>query len=345
VRASHPAVNKVDVVYLFESCQQYVVGVNVLPKGGDASCGISQSPPDPIKVDVTESTELGASTWRAVTVSGDGPVMVAGSDNGTIRTSKDSGSTWKTHTGIAPDTTWRGLSASYNGSVLLAGKNNGPLYLSRDSGETWQPQTALGDGAWRAVHVTPDGSKLIASKINAGVVWYSNDSGATWTSKPAPGSGNIYAVTASDDLSSIYAVNYGEKAYASRDGGTTWKVIWGAAQASAWADIATSSDGRVIVTGSDTAWIMTSTDYGASWTEHDEFAKASWRSVSVSADGSIMLAIKFNSDYLYTSSDSGQTWDEVHTPSAWYLTGEITDDGTKAIFGGTGMLKFGSLQQ
>lgn len=345
VRASHPAVEKVDVVYLFESCQQYVIGVNILPKGGDAACGISQSPPDPMKIEVTETPALGTYTWRAASISGDGNVMVAGTDGGTIRTSKDAGQSWLTHSEISPDTTWRGMAASYTGDTLLAGKNNGPIYLSRDRGVTWQPQTTLGNGAWRAVHVSSDGSKLIASMANSGLVWYSSDSGATWTSKAAPGGGNTAGVTASDDGANIYMVNYGDKAYVSRDGGSTWQVLWGAARSSAWSDIATSADGQTIVTGSDTAWMLTSTDYGRTWIEHDELEKASWRAVSISADGSTMLAVKFNSSSLFTSSDYGQTWDESKNAANNYLTGEISDDGTKAIFGGGGTLKFGALQK
>lgn len=49
IRASHPGVTDLDVLYLFDSCgDNYKIGVNVVPKGGNPTlieCGISAAPP------------------------------------------------------------------------------------------------------------------------------------------------------------------------------------------------------------------------------------------------------------------------------------------------------------
>ena len=76
-----------------------------------------------------------------------------------------------------------------------------------------------------------------------------------------------------------------------------------------WYSIASSDDGTVIVAGTLYGFLYTSTDSGATWTEHTTLGNKGWTAAASSADGAKLVAADWGR-YIYTSTDSGATWTE-----------------------------------
>jgi photosystem II stability/assembly factor-like uncharacterized protein len=78
----------------------------------------------------------------------------------------------------------------------------------------------------------------------------------------------------------------------------------------------------------DGGYIYTSTDSGASWTQHGP--SQSWISVASSADGKNLVAANDSENAIYTSADAGLTWTQQGTFQNWSSVASSAD-GTKLV--------------
>lgn len=89
--------------------------------------------------------------------------------------------------------------------------------------------------------------------------------------------------------------------------GVNWVgvTVPGAAPASNWTGITSSSDGTKLAAVVNGGYIYTSTDSGGNWTQRDSVRN--WQCITSSSDGT-KLAAGVYGGYIYTSTDSGATW-------------------------------------
>ena len=173
----------------------------------------------------------------------------------------------------------------------------------------------------------------------AGVVWQQRGTQDVW-----------YGVASSADGSKLIAAAtgamYGGKLYISGDSGATWTLTGTSVGVQDWWSVASSADGTKLVAaangggviggGVGDAYIYTSGDSGATWTETGSLQ--AWRSVASSYDGTKLVAVAYGSN-AYTSGDSGTTWTEqIGSVQSWQSVAS-SSDGTKlvAVAGGLGM--------
>ena len=169
---------------------------------------------------------------------------------------------------------WQAVAASASGTVMIAAVYNGDIFTSVDTGNTWVDRAAFGRHAWKSVSVSGDGTKMAAG-IDGGEIYVSGDLGSTWAT-----STNI---------------------------GDTSK---------SWTSIAESSDGTSMAATvwNGHIWTATSTDgLNFTWTEHLDIDNKLWNQISMTPDGSHLVAVEGNNGWgaergIYVSSDNGANW-------------------------------------
>lgn len=172
-------------------------------------------------------------------------------------------------------------------------------------------------GNWVGVASSSDGTKLVAVTDTA--IWRSTNTGETWTKLAGPSgvSSGFAAVASSSDGTHIAAAS-GYYVYNSADSGATWTRS--AALGYAPNSLASSADGTKLIASPYSGYTYVSTNSGATWAAVSANGNTYWGGVSVSADGSTMVAGGGYDNYLHISHDSGTTWTKVYSGSggnAW----------------------------
>jgi hypothetical protein len=279
--------------------------------------------------------------WSTVASSADGTILLAGGSS--IYMSRDSGGTWTLT--AAPPYYLPTIALSPDGSRALAGDYHG-LYSLPYSGP-WQLDEAS-TNSWFALASSADGRQVVAATGQPYRIYQSTNSGAAWSETSASHSGPL---ASSADGSKLFTA--AGQLYASSNSGVTWLPIL--ATSKPWSSITSSGDGRVLLSawanpnsynGQPFGGLYLSTNGGGSWAQsgladamNDEFV-----GVACSADGVRLVAVSgifpspdgvsYNGDgYIYTSSDSGRTWNWSDAPpNAWTCVASSAD-GVKLVAG------------
>jgi photosystem II stability/assembly factor-like uncharacterized protein len=333
IRATHPSVTDSDVIYLFEACGDYKVGINVVPKTGNTtldSCGVTASPQSDWETFAGSTNKH----WYNMEVSADGTRIIASTRKSDyVYISNDSGQTFSPL--LTPGTAdWYAFAASADGSkIVLSG--SGITWSSIDSGVTWRqtPRTFF------RITSSDDGSRMTGVQP-FGFAYTSTDYGATWTKQSSTGFGTDVArswsgVTSSADGMKLAAGIKEGNLSTSSDGGITW-VERPSSTSGYWYALASSADGTRLVAGKYQEGIYTSSDSGVTWTKQNS-PNGEWVTFSSSADGKTLIAGAADGKLL-TSTDYGVTWIPSGLPSSiQWVTSHISADGSKyyaAHFGG-----------
>jgi photosystem II stability/assembly factor-like uncharacterized protein len=256
-----------------------------------------------------------SSALSSVASSLDGKKIAVGGIGTYIYTSTDGGTTWVART-TSGSRNWFAITSSADGTKLAAADGNqGYIYTSTDSGATWTARTGPGGRSWTAIASSADGTKLIAGAFGA-ALYTSSDSGVTWIARGAGASGSWFwqSVTSSADGTKLAAVTnyYYGYVYTSADSGATWtQHSW--AVSSGLNSITSSADGTKLAVTDSYDHIYMSTNGGSTWTDRTPSATPGqstnkWTSVTSSSDGTKLAAVTKTNYYIYTSSDSGATW-------------------------------------
>ena len=249
---------------------------------------------------------------------------------------------------MAPSNNWICIASSADGSKLAAGTWPGLIYTSTNSGITWTP-TAAPNEYWSSIASSADGTKLVAAAAGfsgggSGVVCTSTNSGFTWNSNCVP---NEYwgSVASSADGCKLVVVApldaniMGPGAiFTSTNSGNDWTSndVPGFSYPSA---VASSADGtKLFLAGGFEVW--RSTNSGAAWTL-DSTAPFIWgitspsQFIASSADGNkLVLALSDSDEHgnpgqIYTSTNSGDTWQLSGAPSnQWQSVASSADGNT-----------------
>ena len=285
-------------------------------------------------------TGLGVSPthiWKDVASSSDGTYLLAVSTS-TVYLSNNSGSSFSDITPPLAEGDFFSCGAmDSDGSHIIVGEHNGRLWTSSDYGANWTERRYDGDKDrdYFAVASNSSGSQLIATDYyetsNPGL-WISTDSGANWTDKTP---GGAYSqlwqrVAMDDDGSHILAINYDptkRRVFLSTDNGTSWAEVDhpdAPGFKDFWTDVALDSDGsHLMMSNSTSGRLYTSLDGGVTWERPapSGLGTLNWLAVATISDGSIWLAVSFNStDRIYQSSFAisynRETWAEADLTSA-----------------------------
>ena len=251
--------------------------------------------------------------WHSLATNASGSVVIAGSCDGQVYVSHDSGATWTA--GNSPNAVcWISSALTATGDTIYAAQYSGGLYRSRDFGTTWSqvttsPLISSGSGInFESVAVSQDGTRIAVAIQNSSLV-QSSDSGATWHIASFPDNQPTHWwrwVSMSPDGKVIVAVSH-EDIFRSTDAGATWQrltvAVNGTAVADKWYRVKTSADGQVIAVvgnnfaGAQGTGVYVSRDGGATWGRGYALV-ADYSFLAMSADGKTIAA---------TVSDTGAT--------------------------------------
>lgn len=190
---------------------------------------------------------------------------------------------------------------------LVVGSTFLPLLHALPGEYTWEKTGTTGlsgdRGRWQLAS-SADGTKLVvASMLN--YIYTSTDSGATWVERTSAGFHEWTAIASSADGTKLAATANDYDYDANQYGG----------------------------------FIYTSSDSGATWTEHTTAGLHEWKTIASSSDGTRLTAAANeeneegdNVGFIYTSADSGVTWTEQTAAGEreWRSVASSAD-GTKLV--------------
>jgi len=299
-------------------------------------------------VNMTSRTSSGNRYWNSLAASSDGNKVFITESYGSVFLSSNFGSTWE-RTTVSNDRSWQSVTSSSNGNNLAAVVSGGSLYTSTDSGQNWTPRTTAGSRYWTAVASNHEGTK-IAAVVGGGFIYTSSDSGASWTERTSPGDRYWTSIASSSDGTKLFATaTLGASSsgglFTSSDSGVTWTEQAGAGNLN-WSAIACSDDATKVFATEAGGDVYKSIDSGVTWAPTSAASyitvggplagSNNWSGISSSSNGSILAVVVGGGGgspgYVYTSTDSGVTWDEIQEldKTNWGSV-TVSDDGQTLV--------------
>ena len=275
----------------------------------------------------------GYRSWFSVAASSDGSTIIAGTSEGSIQISHDSGLTWDAELARRFGAAFEAVTVSSNGMNMAVASYDGDIWTSADSGSTWTDRILSGSNHWFALAASSDGSRLVAG-TDFGTLIESLDFGATWSEISIPGEHGWFDIAMSSDGQKIIASDYpSQRIFISSDWGISWQVHL---EGLPVAGVTSSSDGTNLAVGIDGGDIFTSSDSGQTWVDRTNSGSRLWVSLSSSYDGSTIIAGIVGAG-VYLSRDYGQTWSQ----QTWlgegpWLALASNNEGSKIIVGSFG---------
>ena len=255
----------------------------------------------------------GYRSWFSVAASSDGSTIIAGTSEGSIQISHDSGLTWDAELARRFGAAFEAVTVSSNGMNMAVASQDGDIWTSADSGSTWTDRILSGSNHWFALAASSDGSRLVAG-TDFGTLIESLDFGATWSEISIPGEHGWFDIAMSSDGQKIIASDYpSQRIFISSDWGISWQVHLAGLPV---AGVTSSSDGTNLAVGIVGGDIFTSSDSGQTWVDRTNSGSRLWVSLSSSYDGSTIIAGIVGTG-VYLSRDYGQSWKE----QTWFGTG------------------------
>jgi photosystem II stability/assembly factor-like uncharacterized protein len=225
--------------------------------------------------------------------------------------------------------------------LLLAVAALGGLFIMVNPGfaQDWILTSAPNEW-WYYVVSSADGNKLAAFSFTQAYV--STNSGTSWTSNSLPpGTESCAAAASSADGSMLVAGDECGGIYTSTNSGATWmtnNVPFGT-----WYGVASSADGSKLAALSPWGNLFyTSTNGGITWTSNSPPSTNTiyWCTLVSSADGNKLAAAWTTcTNYLcttyfgwiYTSTNSGATWQITSAPKTNWCSIACSADGSKLV--------------
>ena len=283
--------------------------------------------------------------FSSVTLSYDGKYLAGCAYTGYIYTSNDFGENWikrEVDTGngrtygdwysITSDSTGQFLAVVDNGT---SGTNGGYIYTSTNFGANWT-QTNSGLRKWDSIASDYSGKKLVAC-VEKGYIYTSTDYGINWTQRDIERDWNH--VSSSDDGVVLAACVKDGYIYTSLDSGVSWTEQLPAGFRK-WTGVVSSAYGGAKVVGITSTYGETTDIPGFIYQFINRLYESSasgvrdWQSVAISKDASRLAAVTsivesdLTSGYIWTSDNSGNTWNQRATPQNWTSIA-LSEDGQK----------------
>ncbi len=219
------------------------------------------------------------------------------------------------------------------GNRIVAVGDRGYIVITDDRGATWRRAKAPAAPLLTAVDFLDDQLGIAVGHDSA--ILTTADGGETWTqrfSAPADGRPLLDVLFVKKDFA-VAVGAYGAY-YESVDKGATWsarKIIADDKHLNAILELGA---GNLLILG-ETGTILTSGDWGKSWTPNPSPYKGSFFGAVVTDDGAV-VAFGMRGR-IYRSADKGKTWKQVDNASTATLIGaEKLPDGSVIIAGSAG---------
>ncbi len=219
-----------------------------------------------------------------------------------------------------PKLVWTSIALSSDGTKLFAASSDGYIFKSTNGSVSWM-QTSAPFKTWSRIASSADGMKLVAGTTPNSLMYKSTDGGETWSPDLLLGTGSWSCLASSADGTVLAAGAYGKSLYVSTNSGLDWQSrIYG----QNWGLVYCSWNGDVMMaTGGDGLSVIISTNLGQAWLQATNLPAISWRSLAGSSNG-VTLALASNSGKLFTSTNTGATWNSNSLPIS---TGPIALSG------------------
>ncbi|NDB84548.1 MAG: hypothetical protein EB127_17870 [Alphaproteobacteria bacterium] len=266
------------------------------------------------------------------------------SSNGNIYISNSAGQSWVVPDNIGPSDV-NAIGMSYNGEYMVA-SNGFQIYSSSDYGQTW---TLTFHGGTSTINVSISLQGQYQFVVSSGDTLYrSSDYGSSWQLLDISRYIDLYnsieaytPVNIACSFNGQYVTICIDLIYTSSDYGVTWT---NASLANNLEDstffsnynfygIAMSSDGQYQTTVGLDGPVITSSDYGVTWTINSYFSPKDWKTVGMSATGEYQVIAEVLGE-IYYSIDYGITWSVINKPEAMNKTWStvfISSDGKLLI--------------
>ncbi len=218
--------------------------------------------------------------------------------------------TWSSNSSIA--------TVSSTGLVTGVAAGSTWIYATSSDGPAGSLFIYVADGAVTGVSLTTSSLTMAAGEsftMTAGVQpTYAPNQVVTWSTSDSSvatvntSTGVVTAIT-SGGTAKITATT-SEGSYAATCTVTVDSFPFKRIQATAgsnWSGIAVSKTADLLALCGTDKGIITSTDRGATWTQHSTTSGTSWGNISMSGDGSLLAAYVSNGN-VYTSTDKGVSW-------------------------------------
>jgi hypothetical protein len=264
--------------------------------------------------------------WTMIASDASGVHLIAGDALlNVVLASADSGRTWtqKTIPG-APASGIQAVSINSTGTYQFASFSGLSTMMNQYSSEIvpWN----LTSGAWyTGVSISADNQYLIAVEYATNHVNYSTNGGSTWNDTGA--NATSYLENTAISQSGQYMVYLASPAvFQSSDYGTTFSQLMNAPTNLQY--IVTSQTGQYLfgVDDASNGLIRVSYNYGSSWNTYPVGGSVHFHSIAVNYSGQYVYLVD-DDNYLYRSSDAGQTWSSQASPSNDGV-GQIACDAT-----------------
>ncbi|HRY36901.1 MAG TPA: hypothetical protein P5230_03445, partial [Candidatus Magasanikbacteria bacterium] len=210
---------------------------------------------------------------------------------------------------------WASISISSDGKYQIAGNSsNNLLYSSSDYGYSWTTTTP--GWGYTKTAMSSDGKYQTITGLG-NQIRVSSDYGKTWSIGRGAFAGCHSSISMSSDGkyqlatcngSIVRSFNYGISG------------SWSESNAFGSTDSAVSSDGKYQILAEMDGPIRVSSDYGITWTTSTSAGENAWSAVSISANGKYQTAVVGSAtdwDYIYISSDYGNTWSAKGKSTRW----------------------------
>ena len=273
------------------------------------------------------SAPIAGRYWLFLASDSTGTNLIAGerSGIGTVFTSSDSGATWVERliyninlallNSVSIDPTGVYQIASFSGSSTMMNQYSSEIV-------PWN----LTSGAWyTGVSISADNQYLIAVEYATNHVNYSINGGSTWNDTGA--NATSYLENTAISQSGQYMVYLASPAvFQSSDYGTTFSQLMNAP--TNLQSLVTSQTGQYLfgVDDASNGLIRVSYNYGSSWNTYTVGGSVYFNFIAVNYSGQYVYLVG-NDNYLYRSSDAGQTWSSQENPTS-YGVGQIACDAT-----------------
>jgi hypothetical protein len=253
--------------------------------------------------------------------------------NGYIYNSNDYGKNWTKITSIGSKN-HKGIEMSMDGQYRILCADNDYVYVSNDYGVSWTSKLTDSTRAWRGVTVSSNGKFQYV--VDSSYMWFSNDYGSTFQSLK---NDTVYywsGIKCSADGRYVTGMtnNANRYIYVSSDYGSNFDVKSSILPLDNYS-LTISANGKyqIIVKGGNDQYskLISSSDYGVTWTEDTNAGMKHWQNISISSDGKHRVAAVYNST-IWISKDYGSTWSQSSFPTNlnWVACG-ITPNGQYII--------------
>jgi photosystem II stability/assembly factor-like uncharacterized protein len=315
-----------------------------------------------------DSIELSGGAQFAITAmsaSGSHLMVSGGESNPGLHVSVNSGTTWEN---VAEEMDpgnigkWAAIDVSNDGQTMVAasedtydgelGTVEGKIFISTNAGDSWSDVSPAGTDDWSDIVVSGDGTTIAAVTVGSGNVYISENDGADWTTSAYDtdaSRGKNIAISDNGEKLLVGGendVNPYTHLYLSENAGDSWAEI----DPNAGDEIHTmspaiSADGSTIAVattgyaGDGNDAIFISENDGADWSDvwpNDEIILSGWSDLSMSDDGTTLVAVDYSNSKMHISNDTGVNWNEENPGEAYedeqyWVAADLNTDGSKII--------------